>query len=145
MLRDVDAEDDRHPSPRLDGLADLIAGVRRSGIDVTLEPDPPMEDLPAQVELAAYRVVQEALTNVVRHAPGAATHVSLRADSAALTVEITNAPSAMATAEGPGIGAGVGLIGMAERVRAAGGELVTRRTRDGGFLVRAWLPLADRT
>ena len=142
VLRDVDAAEDRAPVPRLDELDNLVANVRRSGITVTIVRDLP-ERLPAQIDLAAYRIVQEALTNVVRHAPGAATRVALSREATTLVVDIENDPPARAGDAPERPSAGFGLLGMRERVRAAGGDLETGPTPGGGYRVSARLPLGS--
>lgn len=142
VLRDIDAAEDRAPVPRLDELDALVANVRRSGVDVTLLGGLPGR-LPAQVDLAAYRIIQEALTNVVRHAPGAATRVALSRETMALVVDVENDSPARAGDPPERAGVGFGLIGMRERVRAAGGDLETGPTRGGGFRVTARLPLGS--
>jgi signal transduction histidine kinase len=103
------------------------------------------------VDLSAYRIVQEALSNAMRHAPGAAVQVHLHYGEAALVIEIRNdvglagSPAAAGqpgTAE-DGHGGGHGIIGMRERAAMLGGHLDAHPTRDGEFLVTAALPLAD--
>lgn len=102
-------------------------------------------DVPQAVDLSAYRIVQEALANVVRHAPGAETRVSIRSDDGWLTVLVVNTPVAgrHSPLEG-GDGTGHGLIGMRERVRLTGGTLDTGPLPDGGFRVAARLPLTSK-
>jgi signal transduction histidine kinase len=97
--------------------------------------------VPAAVSLAAYRIVQESLTNVRRHAGPASTRVAVRFDDGALEVEVANA--AGRPDPGAGRGSGHGLIGMRERARLYGGTLHAAPAPDGGFLVRARLPLED--
>lgn len=127
------------PQPRLDALVDLVADVSRTGTPVALDVDDGVGELPAGIELCAYRVVQEALTNVCKHAPGAATTVTVRRDQEELSVSVHNERSAAAPADlGSG---GHGLAGMAERVRLYGGRLRAERVPDG-FLVDAVIPLA---
>lgn len=95
------------------------------------------------MDLSAYRIVQEALANVVRHAPGASTRVSVRADGGWLTVLVVNGPSEEpgSSVERGAAGTGHGLVGMRERVRLTGGTLDTGPLPDGGFRVAARLPL----
>jgi signal transduction histidine kinase len=130
-------------------LADLPRLVAASGVDTTLDValdgDPDGEqraDLPEPVERAAYRTVQEALTNVRKHAPGSAVTVRLRARPDALVVEVRNGPSAPGAEPLLLPGGGHGLIGLRERAQQLGGTLESRRTVDGGFLVHAELPVA---
>jgi len=98
------------------------------------------DTVPPPVALAAYRIVQESLTNVVRHASGAAATVAIRQDGDDLLVEISNA--AASGSGGSGDGAGAGVAGMRERAAALGGSLAAGPRPGGGFAVRARLPLA---
>ncbi|MGW6057890.1 sensor histidine kinase [Streptomyces sp. NPDC055189] len=129
------------PAPRLAQLAELVEGVRGTGLRVSLHTTLPADtggrELPQLVELAAYRIVQEALTNVIKHAGARHAAVSVAATEAAVTVEITDdgsAPDAVA-------GEGYGLIGMRERATAVGGDLEAGPVRDGGWRVRAVIPV----
>jgi signal transduction histidine kinase len=132
-------EDGAAPQPTLDRIGDLVAGVR--GADVTVEtavsgtPRP----LPPGVELSAYRIVQEALSNAVRHAPGASVRVELAYAATDLGVRVTNGPPR--TAAPVRRGAGHGMLGMRERAAMLGGELAAGPTPDGGYAVAAVLPL----
>ena len=113
--------------------------ARRGGLDVELETAGPRpERLPESVEVAAYRIVQEALTNARRHAGPVKAGVLLTFAPHGLLVAVRNARGA--TAAGDGGRPGVGLVGMRERAAAAGGDLTARATADG-FEVRAELPL----
>ncbi|WP_404961586.1 sensor histidine kinase [Streptomyces sp. 147326] len=140
------AEGER-PQPELADLARLVAEARAAGGRIDLA-GPPEEAAPAPlVGRTAYRIVQEALTNVRKHAPGAAVDVRVTGGPGeGLTVEVRNArppgpdPAPAAAVVGTtGEGGGQGLIGLAERARLAGGEL-TAVPADGGFRVYAWLP-----
>jgi signal transduction histidine kinase len=137
VLREDDAV--YAPQPGLEQLGELLGDARAAGLPVELVVDGARRPLPAGVDLAAYRVVQEALTNVRRHAGAAATTVRLAYAAEALDVEVVNAAGRRNGAVGPG--SGHGLIGMAERVRIYGGTLETGVSEDGGFRVRAHLPL----
>ncbi|WP_327261043.1 histidine kinase [Streptomyces sp. NBC_01232] len=138
------AEDER-PQPELADLPRLVAEARAAGGRIALAGPPEGDTPPALVGRTAYRIVQEALTNVRKHAPGADVDVRLTGGPGdGLTVEVRNArPSvpdpARAAAPGAAGGGGQGLIGLAERARLAGGEL-TALPADGGFRVHAWLP-----
>jgi signal transduction histidine kinase len=105
------------------------------------------EDLPETVALTVFRVVQEALSNVVRHAPGAATDAEVAATEGGVTVTVVNgpAPAGRGSEVGEGHGSGLGLVGMRERVSLDGGTLETGPTADGGFRVHAVLPVEDRS
>jgi signal transduction histidine kinase len=125
----------RDPAPSLARLDELLAQVRGAGVavDARIEGEPGA--LPAGVDLAAYRIVQEALTNVRRHAPGASARVRVAYRPADIEVEVDD--------DGPGIDelvAGNGLTGMRERAAALDGELITGPGARGGFRVLARLP-----
>jgi signal transduction histidine kinase len=132
-------EADRQPQPSLDGLAPLVDGVRRAGLAASLEEHGERRPVPADLAATAYRIVQEALTNTVKHA--AARQVSVRLEwlGGALKVEVRDDGRGPAGNRGSG---GRGLLGMRERVSAAGGELTCGPGPDGvGFRVAASLPL----
>ncbi|WP_030708903.1 sensor histidine kinase [Streptomyces sp. NRRL F-2580] len=143
------AEGER-PQPELADLARLVAQARVAGGRIELAGPPAGAEPPPLVGRTAYRIVQEALTNVRKHAPGADVDVRVAGGPGdGLTVEVRNArppgpdraPGAVPAAGGAGAGAGggQGLIGLAERARMAGGEL-TAVPAEGGFRVDAWLP-----
>ncbi|MFD9047100.1 sensor histidine kinase [Streptomyces zaomyceticus] len=138
---------DLAPQPGLDRLTELTDRVRASGVPVgvTVEGEPVA--LPAGVDLAAYRVVQEALTNVVKHAPGARVSVTVAYEPRRLRVEVcdTGAPGSGASKDRPERGAafpggGHGLLGLRERLAVYGGTLRTGRGPGGGYEVRAVIP-----
>jgi signal transduction histidine kinase len=123
----------RVPAPRLDDLKSLVAGVSASGLDVRVEIEGAVRPLPAAVELAAYRIVQEALTNITRHAR--ARHVTVRLGYGdALDIEVYD--------DGVGgvPGVGNGIVGMRERAVALGGSVEAGPRTSGGFRVVAHLP-----
>ncbi len=124
----------RSPAPRLADLETLVAGVRASGLDTRLEQDGPAETLPAAVELAAYRIVQEALTNVTRHA---------RARTATVRVDYHDGVTVEVSDDGVGGPAdpGNGIRGMRERAAALGGTVEAGPRPGGGFRVVAHLPV----
>ena len=126
----------RAPTPRLADLDALVAAVRSGGVDVRLEHDGRMAELSSQVELAVYRIVQEALTNVTRHAGAHAVTVRIGYDDG-VTVEVTD--------DGTGGVAepGNGILGMRERAAALGGTLEAGPCPGGGFRVFAHLPGAN--
>ena len=126
------------PQPRLDALNDLVADVSSTGTPVSLEVDPTLGELPAGIELCAYRVVQEALTNVRKHAPGAPTRVVVRCENEELIVSVHNERAAAAPVDV--VSGGHGLAGMAERVRLYGGRLRAEAVPDG-FRVDAVIPV----
>lgn len=128
----------RTPAPRLDDLPALLDGVRAGGLDVHLIRDGYRADLPGMVELTAYRIAQEALTNVTRHSTARSVTVQLTIDDAALAVEVVDDGS---RATLPAHTDGRGLLGMRERVAALGGQFTAGPTPTGGFRVHARLPL----
>ena len=137
LLR-ADDTDGLAPQPSLDDIPQLVERARVEGTDVALETADPDRSLPREVGLAAYRIVQESLTNARRHAPGAAVIVRLHPTDDALRVEVADdGPAAGDTA----VDDGYGLIGMRERVSLLGGELVAGPRHDGhGWRVCAVLP-----
>ncbi|WP_431034332.1 sensor histidine kinase [Streptomyces sp. P6-2-1] len=131
------------PQPGLAQIGGLVDATARAGMPVDYRPCE--AEVPEAVGLSAYRIVQEALANVVRHAPGAPTRVSLSADGTSLTVLVVNEPPPEPPA-GPleTSGTGHGLVGMRERVRLVDGTLEVGPLPEGGFRVAAQLPLTER-
>lgn len=129
------------PSPGLDQVPALIEVLRAQGHRVGLEVGGRPAEVPGSVELVAYRVVQEALTNVHKHARGVPATVRLAWEPGLLTVAVENDPPAAGTLPQPVSGNGFGLTGMRERVTTIGGTLATGPTPSGGYLVRADLPI----
>ena len=136
MLRKEDEELALAPLPSLKHLDSLIAHVREAGLPVELHVEGSARSVPAGVDVSAYRIVQEALTNALRHAGPAHARVTVRYAERAVEVEVVD--------DGHGApetnGSGHGLIGMRERVALFGGELETGRRDGGGYAVRAHLP-----
>ncbi|GGT38925.1 two-component sensor histidine kinase [Streptomyces purpureus] len=126
------------PLPTLDRLDSLLDNARAAGLTVTHELSGERRALAPGVELSAYRIVQEALSNALRHAPGAQVRVELGYAAPGLRVRITNTAPAKPAPAGPGTGHG--LLGMRERAAMLGGELATGTTPDGGYEVTAFLP-----
>ncbi|WP_188296494.1 sensor histidine kinase [Streptomyces sp. CBMA156] len=144
VLRSEESGGEKAPQPGVGQLAQLVETVGRAGVPAELTVEPGLVDLvPQAVGLSAYRIVQEALANVVRHAPGARTWVSLAEDGPALRVTVVNAapPVRTESLEASVEGTGQGLVGMRERVRLVDGRLDTGPLPDGGFKVAAVLPL----
>ncbi|MFF4736580.1 sensor histidine kinase [Streptomyces sp. NPDC001262] len=139
------AHAERVPQPGAERVPQLVEATVRAGLPVELAIGDGVTDLPQAVDLSAYRIVQEALANVVRHAPGAATRVSLTVDPGrtGLTVLVVNAAADRPDAPLETSGTGHGLVGMRERVRLVGGSLDTGPLPEGGFRVAARLPLTD--
>ncbi len=142
ILRQVDEPEPRAPRPRLAQLDELIERTREAGTPVRVEVSGERRELPTGVDLAAYRIIQESLTNVVRHAKGTAALLAITYRLADLVIEVRNDTSDVSPASAV---AGHGLRGMRERVAALGGELDAGPRPGGGFLVRARLPLARPT
>jgi signal transduction histidine kinase len=134
-----DPGDSRSPQPGLDRLDELVAGARAAGTPVRLVLAGQVGRLPPGVDLTAYRIVQEALTNARRHAPGADVEIELRYTPDTLHLRVRdNGPGP------PGPAAesvGHGLLGMRERVAMVGGSLRTGAANGGGFVVEADLPI----
>jgi signal transduction histidine kinase len=128
----------RAPQPDLAGVDDLVAAVRQAGLTVDVRTEGPARPVTGVVGLTAYRVVQEALTNVLRHAAARRAEVALSFGDDALVVTVSD------DGRGPagGDGGGHGIAGMRERVAIAGGSLDAGPRDGGGFAVRARLPLA---
>ncbi|MEU9160745.1 sensor histidine kinase [Streptomyces sp. NPDC048424] len=140
------AEGERAPQPGIDRLQQLVEATVRAGQPVELSLAAGAAGAaPPAVDLSAYRIVQEALANVVRHAPGARTRVSVTVDEDDVLVLVVNGPARDAVVELESSGTGHGLVGMRERVRLTGGTLDTGPLPDGGFRVAARLPLNDPT
>jgi signal transduction histidine kinase len=138
VLRPTSLPEAMQPQPGLAEIHPLVEQTRRAGLDVTLTTEGDVTGLPARVQLSAYRIVQESLTNVVKHAgPGARTRVLLKNDGSSLLVEVTDDGSGATILPG----AGHGLIGIRERALLLGGSLDAEPGGDGGFGVRARLPL----
>ena len=127
------------PTADLDDLDELMASLRRSGLRVETAVDGTVRPVPPAASLIAYRVIQESLTNVRKHAGDSAATIRLSYRPAALRVEVENMAGGVGTANGAK--AGHGITGMRERVAAAGGSLTAGPRPGGGFRVSALLPL----
>jgi signal transduction histidine kinase len=138
VLRPVDAGDSSVPVPDLPAITALVEATSAAGTPTTLELAEPEIPLPPLVALAAYRIVQESLTNVVRHAGRVATRVAVRQEGGYLQVDVVNDAGAAQPMFGDG--AGAGLAGMRERVAILGGTLDAGPRPGGGFAVHARLP-----
>jgi signal transduction histidine kinase len=128
------------PQPGLADIPRLVDRSRAAGLDVSLRMDGARVDLPARVDLSAYRIVQEALTNVLKHAgPGVRTEVRVHTDDRGVDIEVLD--------DGRGVtiltGSGHGIIGMRERALLLGGHLDAGPRPDGGFRVAARLPIRE--
>ncbi|MFI0989480.1 sensor histidine kinase [Streptomyces exfoliatus] len=140
-------DDDTAPPRGLAHVPELVERARAGGLDATLSIEGGRDDVPAAVDRTVYRIVQESLTNVARHAHAATASVTIdrRADALAIRVDDDGGGSAgSASSPGSGSSPGFGLLGMRERVTALGGRLRAEPRPDGGFTVEAVLPV-DRT
>ena len=141
VLRDPDEETGLAPQPGIGDLDALAAGVRAAGLPVNLVIDGDLAALPATVDVSVYRIVQEALTNILKHAGPARADVTIGCGQDAVIIEVTDDGTAKS-----GHGApvnGHGLAGMRERAAVFGGELAVGPRPGGGYAVRARLPLGD--
>jgi signal transduction histidine kinase len=142
VLRAEGADDDPGPQPSLERLDELVASLEGAGLQVTVEVNGTPRSLPVGVELSAYRIVQEALSNAVRHAPGSQVRVELRYRPDGLALRVVNGP-ARSQPVPPSRGSGHGVLGMRERAAMLGGELTAEPRPDGGYAVTAVLPTTD--
>ena len=141
ILRRTDAELALAPQPSLEHLNTLIEQMREAGLPVELRIEGEAEPLPPGIDLSAYRIVQEALTNTLKHAGPATARVEIYYGDEEVELEVSDD----GRATGRGGGSGQGLIGMHERVALYGGVFESGNRDDGGYLVRARLPLdSDR-
>jgi signal transduction histidine kinase len=144
FLRQGDDETDApQPAPGLSQLGALVETFGRAGLDVTLQHDGMAVRLSPAMDLTAYRVIQEALTNVTKHSASNAARVRCGWDEEHLTITITDDGGASDSAGEPR--PGYGVVGMRERVTAVGGELTARPRPEGGFVVIARMPLPRAT
>jgi signal transduction histidine kinase len=154
LLRDEDcARAELTPAPRLADLSELIEAVRAAGTPVDFQVSGPAVELSPAMELSVFRIIQEALTNVVKHAGGARATIGLALSYRGVRIEVTDDGGAAASrsrrsagthAAGRGggpAGSPHGILGMHERVTAFGGSLVAEHRPGTGFAVVAWLPL----
>jgi signal transduction histidine kinase len=133
-------EADSSPQPDLAQVDSLVGRLRDAGLPVVLRVEGAAHDLPPGLAVTAYRIVQEALTNALKHTGSARTEVVIRYGERELTLEVTDDGGAARTVAAAG--AGRGLLGMRERVAAYGGELEAGPRPGRGYAVRARLPLA---
>ncbi|MFJ5213375.1 histidine kinase [Streptomyces sp. NPDC088354] len=144
VVRAEDYEAPDAPQPTLGDLDRLIANVREAGLGVDKTVTGAVRELPQGVELSAYRIIQEALSNTLRHAPGASARVEISYVLGGLGLRVVNGPPRGLAKPSPG--AGHGITGMRERVTMLGGEMTDGTTEDGGYEVAVFIPVvADRS
>jgi signal transduction histidine kinase len=137
ILREEDAPVDLAPQPTLGDLAALIEETRRAGLTVDLRVEGDARAIPDGVDRSAYRIIQEALTNTIKHAGLVPTRVTVAYGTDELTLEVVDdGPGQSGSGDG-----GQGLVGMRERVRVYGGEIEAHARNGRGFVVRARIPL----
>jgi signal transduction histidine kinase len=141
VLREANDPTALKPQPGLAELEHLVDGIRTAGLPVTLRVEGEPQGLPQALDLSAFRIVQEALTNTLKHAGPARADVVVRYEPGAVTLEVRDSGAGKAN----GHGNGHGLVGMRERVAMFGGELDAAAQPGGGFAVRARLPLDATT
>jgi signal transduction histidine kinase len=141
VLRDPDEESGLAPQPGAGDLDALAASIRAAGLPVNLVVDADLAALPAAMDVSVYRIVQEALTNVLKHAGPARADVTIGCTAETLTIDVTDNGVGLLSPLSPV--SGHGMTGMRERAAAFGGELAAWPLPEGGFTVRAWLPLVD--
>jgi signal transduction histidine kinase len=132
-----------HPQHGVADLPELADEYGRAGLAIELDVDDVAAHLPIGIELSTYRIVQEALTNALKHAPGSPVRVRLARQGSEVEIEVRNgraASAALATVPG-----GHGLVGLRERVSLFGGALDAGPTSDGGFVLAATLPVEEQT
>jgi signal transduction histidine kinase len=147
VLRDRDGEPagaPLSPAPGLGELDALVAQATGTGVEVRVSVEGEPRRLPPAVDLAAYRVVQESLTNVVRHAGASRADVTVTHHDGGVEVTVTDDGGGVPDGSGNGAGGGQGIPGMRERAAALGGTLEAGPRAGGGFRVRATLPVGDR-
>ena len=142
VLREHEAT--REPAPGAAAVADLVARINAAGLPVDLEVRGSVEALPAAPDLAVYRIVQESLTNVLKHADASRARVVIDRRAEEVSVEIVDdGAGGMPDRRMADEGSGNGLLGMAERASALGGTFSAGRAEGRGFAVRAVLPLEE--
>jgi signal transduction histidine kinase len=138
-MRERDGEVELEPQPGLDNLRALVASVRSAGLPVRLHVEGEPAVLPSALDLSAYRIVQEGLTNVLKHADASHAEVVVRHTPEALELEVRDDGRGPAGGDDPGHG----LVGIRERVKLYGGEMTAGPANGGGFLLSASLRLTD--
>jgi signal transduction histidine kinase len=140
-MRTDDDDVELGPQPGLDALGSLVQDVERAGLPVRVQIDGEPEPLPRALDLSAYRILQEGLTNVLKHAHATSAEVTLRYEPDVLTIQIHDDGHGAATNDG----LGHGLVGIRERVKIYGGEMSAAGANGGGFTLETRLPLVGET
>ncbi|MFF3458499.1 sensor histidine kinase [Streptomyces sp. NPDC002730] len=140
VVRAEDYQAPDAPQPVLADIENLLSNVREAGLDVEKTVTGAVRDLPQGVELSAYRIIQEALSNALRHAPGSTAKVEISYVLGGLGLRIVN--TAAQSLVKPSPGAGHGITGMRERVTMLNGEMTAEPTEEGGYEVTAFIPVA---
>jgi signal transduction histidine kinase len=141
ILRTDDQRPELAPQQGVRDLPALVRSARRAGADVAFADPPAPDGLPGVVDIAAFRIVQEALSNAMRHAPGAPVEAAVHVDEDAVRIRVHN-DAGPAPADTAARGRGLGLVGMRERAALVGGS-VQAGPDAGGWTVVAELPLRD--
>ncbi|GAA0322749.1 histidine kinase [Streptomyces polychromogenes] len=142
VVRSADYEAPEAPQPTLASLDGLLANVREAGLRVEKTVTGAVRELPQGVELSAYRIVQEALSNSLRHAPGAVAGVEISYVLGGLGIRVVNGPAVGDVRPSPG--AGHGITGMRERVAMLEGEMTAGESAGGGYEVAVFIPVPGR-
>jgi signal transduction histidine kinase len=138
VVQPGDSAPSRSPMPGLDRLDDLSRRMSAAGVQVRRETTGTPRELPLAVDLAAYRVVQESLTNVLRHSEAKVAAVRVRYETGAVVISVSNSGSVVTTPSD-----GIGIPGMRKRVVALGGDFAAGPMPDGQFEVRASFPTGE--
>ncbi|HEX4746834.1 MAG TPA: sensor histidine kinase [Gaiellaceae bacterium] len=136
-MRDDGQDAELTPQPGLDDLPALVAEVERAGLAVSLHLEGDRYPLPRAIDLSAYRIIQEGLTNVLKHADASTADVTVEFEPAELAIEVRDDGRGSSSSDG----AGHGLVGIRERVKIYGGEMVARPSPTGGFVLAVRLPV----
>ena len=139
VLREPVVKESKEPTVGLDAMDQLIKAMTDAGQTVELSVTGRRRHLTGVVDLSAYRILQEALTNTLRHAPRSKVRVAVDYKDDSVTLDVTNGRGDASSPRTPG--GGLGLVGMRERVTAIGGRLDAGPQPDGGFRVHAELPV----
>jgi signal transduction histidine kinase len=141
VLRQADDSAPRSPTPSLERVDELVAGAQAAGVRVQLERQGDLVSVPRNVDLAAYRIIQESLTNVARHAGRTNAVVRITSSNGYLDIEVVDEGGETRAVRSDLPAGGNGLVGMRERAASVGGQVQAGRRAGHGFAVHARLPL----